>query len=77
MTELENFNKCLASSGEQTLKMTNLLTSFETRLSGLSDLIMPVYLSTNDLKVKFTSMSHKYLKENRNCFNILNHSNRY
>ena len=57
LIDLDNFQKYLSNSNDSTSKMTNLLTSFETRLSGLSDLIMPVYLSTNGLKVKLTSNS--------------------
>ena len=57
MSDLDNLQKCLASSNDSTLKMTNLLTNFQTRLDGLKDLITPVYLSTNDLKVKHTSKS--------------------
>lgn len=47
--------KCLKESTEQTNKMSNILSSFETRLSVLHDIIMPVYESTNMLQIKYQS----------------------
>lgn len=57
--ELDSINvlkKCLNESKEQTHKMTNLLDNFETRLSALHDLIVPVYDSTNILQIKHSSI---------------------
>lgn len=53
---VEMMQKCLRESSEQTNKMTNILNSFESRLSALHDIIMPVYDATNMLQIKFLSM---------------------
>lgn len=55
-TTIEMMRKCLVESGEQTNKMTNILNSFENRLSVLHDIIMPVYDATNMLQIKFQSL---------------------
>lgn len=47
--------KCLKESEEQTNKMTNILNSFEDRLSVLHNIIVPVYDATNILQIKFQS----------------------
>lgn len=47
--------KCLGESKDQTSKMTSLLDGIELRLSGLHDLIVPVYDSTNTLQIKHSS----------------------
>ncbi|CAF0945163.1 unnamed protein product, partial [Brachionus calyciflorus] len=48
--------KCLNESKEQTHKMTNLLDNFESRLSALHDIIVPVYDSTNILQIKHSNL---------------------
>ncbi len=55
--ELESLQLYLTKSNEYTNKMTNILNTFENKLTSLQDLIMPVYISTNDLQTKFTSKS--------------------
>ena len=47
--------KCLNESNDQTNKMKNLLNNFESRLTALHDLIMPVYDATNTLQIKYSS----------------------
>jgi hypothetical protein len=53
---IDVLSRCLKDSSEQTSKMTNLLNTFEHRLSQLHDLIMPVYDATNTLRIKESSM---------------------
>jgi hypothetical protein len=52
---IQKVKECLSESNEQTNKMKNLLDNFETRLTALHDLIMPVYDATNTLQIKYTS----------------------
>lgn len=52
---IEMMRKCLKESSEQTNKMTHILSSFESRLSDLHDIIMPVYDATNILQIKHQS----------------------
>jgi exocyst complex component 7 len=53
---VELLQRGLKESNEQTEKMTNLLSNFETRLTALNDLIMPVYEATNNLQIKHTNI---------------------
>ena len=48
-------NKGLSESDENTQKMNNMLNSFESRLTSLHDLIVPIYDSTNTLQTKRSS----------------------
>ena len=48
--------KCMNESKEQTNRMTGLLDNFEARLTGLHDLIMPVYDATNTLQIKYANL---------------------
>lgn len=52
---IQKVKECLSESNEQTNKMKNLLDNFETRLTALHDLIMPVYDATNTLQIKYSS----------------------
>jgi len=54
---IDQLRKGLNQSKEQTNKMTNLLDNFESRLTKLHDLIMPVYDATNMLQIKNQSES--------------------
>jgi hypothetical protein len=53
---IDVLRKCMSASAEQTSRMTGLLTNFETRLTALHDLIMPVYDATNTLQIKHANL---------------------
>ena len=53
--ELDTINqirKCMNETNDQTNRMTHMLNTFETRLSTLHDIIMPVYDATTILRIK-------------------------
>lgn len=52
---IDLLNKCLEESDDSTKKMTNLLNNFESRLTSLHDLIVPIYDATNTLQIKYSS----------------------
>lgn len=52
---IDLLNKCLSESEDNTLKMNNMLNNFESRLTSLHDLIVPIYDSTNTLQIKHSS----------------------
>ncbi|RNA04882.1 Exocyst complex component 7 [Brachionus plicatilis] len=56
LNSINLMKKCLDESKEQTNKMTCLLDGIEIRLSGLHDLIVPVYDSTNTLQIKHSNL---------------------
>ena len=53
---IDLLQKCMKESSEQTKKMSNLLNNFESRLTALHDLIMPVYEATNTLQIKYSNI---------------------
>ena len=65
---IQKVKECLSESNEQTNKMKNLLDNFETRLTALHDLIMPVYDATNTLQIKYSSIY--FWGFNFSCFNV-------
>ena len=52
---IDLLNKCLEESDDSTKKMTSLLNNFESRLTSLHDLIVPIYDATNTLQIKYSS----------------------
>lgn len=54
----EMLRKCLSESNEQTSRMIGTLDNFESRLTALHDLIMPVYDATNTLQIKYANLQH-------------------
>lgn len=52
---IDLLNKCLSESDDNTQKMNNMLNNFESRLTSLHDLIVPIYDSTNTLQIKHSS----------------------
>lgn len=54
---IDLLNKCLSESEDNTLKMNNMLNNFESRLTSLHDLIVPIYDSTNTLQIKHSNIT--------------------
>lgn len=71
LNSISLLKKCIGESKEQTNKMTSLLDGIEIRLSGLHDLIVPVYDSTNTLQIKHSSMSLTNSFALKNCYILL------
>lgn len=53
---IEWLQRCLRESDENTKKMTNILSTFETKLTSMHDLVMPVYEATNTLQIKYSNL---------------------
>ena len=59
---IDLLQRSLKESNENTNKMTSILNNFETRLTVLHDLIVPIYDATNTLQIKHQS-KHKISKQ--------------
>lgn len=53
---IDLLNKCLNESDDNTNKMNNMLNNFESRLTDLHDLIVPIYDATNTLQIKYSNI---------------------
>lgn len=56
MQTIDLLNNCLAESEDNTNKMNNILNNFESRLTSLHDLIVPIYDATNTLQIKHSNI---------------------
>jgi hypothetical protein len=68
---MDVLRKCMSESGEQTARMSGLLTNFEHRLTALHDLIMPVYDATSMLQIKHGNL-HKTVSQLDNIIEYYN-----
>lgn len=54
---IDLLKKCLNESEDNTNRMNSLLNNFETRLTSLHDLIVPIYDATNTLQIKHSNIN--------------------